>query len=166
MNTTERFRSIPMESRPGVRFEQLVTVKRIVFTTVGLLLFSLMALGLSTAHGSPTGAWFSDFESAQSAAQRANKPLLVLIARNGCQACTQMEQNLATPTARRAWNGAVKVRVESAQYPSLTSRYATGGTPTTVIFAPRNMNAPVYSYTGVMDRGTIVQVGRSMDALN
>lgn len=166
MNTTQRFRSIPLETRQGPRFEQVVTVRRIIMTTVGLVLFSLLALGLSTAHGSQASSWYSSFESAQRLAQRTNKPLLVMIARNGCHACAEMEQNLSTPTARRAWSNAIKVRVEASENPGLTSRYAAGGTPTTVIFAPGNFSAPVYSYTGVMDRGTIVQVGRSMDSLN
>lgn len=145
-------------------FEQIVTVKRIVCTTVALLMFSLMALGLSTAHGSGTSSWNHNFEPARDQAQRLNKPLLVMIARTGCHACEEMEQNLANSTARRALSGAVKVRLESAEYPQMTRRYAAGGTPTTLVFAPGRYNAPVYSYTGVMDRGTIVQLGRSIDS--
>ena len=167
MNTTARMKSIPYEPAPrreGIMFEQIVTVKRIVCTTVALLMFSLMALGLSTAHGSGTSSWNHNFEPARDQAQRLNKPLLVMIARTGCHACEEMEQNLANSTARRALSGAVKVRLESAEYPQMTRRYAAGGTPTTLVFAPGRYNAPVYSYTGVMDRGTIVQLGRSIDS--
>jgi thiol:disulfide interchange protein len=166
MNTTMKMKAIPYEPsrQEGLLFEQVVTVRRIVLTTVALLIFSLMALGLSTASGAGTGSWYSSFESARAQAQRQNKPLVVMIARTGCSSCAEMEQNLATPTARRAWSNAVKVRVESSHNPALTARYAAGGTPTTIIFAPGNYSAPVYSYTGVMDRGTIVQVGRSISS--
>lgn len=168
MNTTVRMKSISYETQPrreGVLFEQIVTVKRIMLTTAMLLVFSLMALGLSTAHGSGTSSWNSNLETARHQAQRLNKPLLVMIARTGCHACEEMEQNLANSTARRALNGAVKVRLESSEYPDMTRRFAAGGTPTTLVYAPGNYNAPVYSYTGAMDRNTIVQLGRSIDSL-
>ena len=155
----------PAKAQQGVRFEQVVTVKRIVMTTVALLVFSLMALGLSTAHGAGTSSWYSNLDSARQQAQRQNKPLLVMIARTGCHACEEMEEHLSHPSARRAWANAVKVRLESSQYPDMTARFAAGGTPTTVIYAPGNFTTPVYTYTGVMDRGTIMQVGRSLDSL-
>lgn len=167
MNTTMRMKAIPYEpaaqDRDGVRFEEIVTVRRIVVTSAMLLVFTLMALGVSTVQGMP-GSWHSSFESAARQAERQGKPLFVLIAKSGCPACAEMEQYLAHPSARRALGSAVKARVESAANPNLTARFAAGGTPTTVIFAPGNYSSPIYSYTGVMDPGTISQVGRSMSS--
>jgi len=170
MNTTMRMKAIPFEHhqapREGVLFEQVVTVRRILATSAMLLIFTLMALGVSTARGSVSGSWGSSFESGARQAQRQGKPLFLMIAKTGCSACAEMEQNLSNSTARRALSGAVKVRVESAYNPNLTARYAAGGTPTTVIFAPGNYDSPIYQYTGVMDTNTIRQVGRSLDSMN
>jgi len=149
----------------GVVFEQVVTVKRIIVTSVMLMMVALMALGYSTAHGAVSG-WGSSFESAVRQSERTGKPIFLLIAKNGCPACADMERNLSMNSSRRALRGAIKVRVESAYNPNLTARYAGGGTPTTVIFAAGNYNSPVYQYTGVMDPGTISQVGRSLDSMN
>ena len=165
MNTTLSMKSISYEDpSEGSAFENVVTLKRIVATSAALLMLALMALGVSTAQAS--GTWYSTFESARNQSQRDGKPLFVLIARTGCQACTEMEANLSNPTARRALQGAVKVRLESAHNPNMTARYAAGGTPTTLVFAAGNCSQPVYAYTGVMDRGTIIQVGRSISSMN
>lgn len=168
MNTTTmRMKSIPFESTSregGLLFSQVVTVRRILVTTTLLLVFSLLALGASTAHGSSSSAWLGSLEAGQNLAKRQNKPLLVMIARNGCHACAEMETNVSSPSARRALSGAVKVRLESSEYPDMTARYAAGGTPTTLVFGPAG-GAPVYSYTGVMNRDTIVQLGRSLDSM-
>lgn len=174
MNTTTiRFKSIPSSVTPTAnpsarepKFEDIVTVRRILTASAALMLFALMALGVSSAGASIPGNWYSSFESASRQSQRSGKPMFVVIAREGCGACTQMEQNLAASTSKRALSGAIKVRVESATNPNLTARYAAGGTPTTLVFAPGNYNAPVYQYTGVMDTSTIRQVGRSIDSLN
>ncbi len=170
MNTTMRMKAIPYEqaapSQEGLMFEQIVTVKRIVITSAMLLVFALMALGFSTAQAGVSSSWHSDFESARDQSQRLNKPLFVMIAREGCHACAEMEQHLANSSSRRALSGAVKVRLESSANPQMTARYAAGGTPTTLVFAPGNYQAPVYSFTGVMDTGTIVQVGRSLNSMN
>lgn len=170
MNTTMRMKAIPYEAattaHDGVLFEQIVTVKRIIMTSAMLLVFALMALGYSTAHGQVSSSWYSSFESAQKQSQRQNKPLFVMIARAGCHACAEMDQHLSNASSRRALSGAIKVRLESSANPRMTARYAAGGTPTTLIFAPGNYQAPVYSYTGVMDTGTIVQVGRSLNSMN
>lgn len=169
MNTTMKMKAIPFEqakSEDGIVFEQVVTVKRIMVTVAALLMLSLMALGLSTANAAGLSGWHSSLSSAQSQARRSDKPLIVMIARYDCQACAEMERNLSSPTARRAWNSAVKVRLEATRNPQMTARYAAGGTPTTLVFSPRNFGSPVYSYTGVMDRGTIVSVGRSIDSMN
>lgn len=170
MHTTMRMKAIPFEpatnTQDGVLFEQIVTVKRIITTSAMLLVFTLMALGFSTAQGQASSSWYSSFESARKQSQRQNKPLFVMIARYGCQACAEMDQNLSYSSSRRALNGAVKVRLESSANPQMTARFAAGGTPTTVIFAPGNYHSPVYSYTGVMDPGTITQVGRSLNSMN
>ncbi len=172
MNTTMRMKAIPYEpqahavAHDGIVFEQVVTIKRIMVTSVMLLMFTLMALGLSTAHGSVAGSWGSSFESAVRQSERSGKPIFLLIAKNGCPACAEMESNLASNSSRRALRGAIKVRVESAYNPNLTARFASAGTPTTVIFAPGNYSSPVYQYTGVMDPGTISQVGRSLESMN
>lgn len=165
MNTTLTMRSIPYEEpTEGSSFSSVVTIKRIIATSATLLMLALMALGVSTAQASST--WYTTFEAARSESQREGKPLFVLIARTGCQACTEMEANLSNPTARRALQNAVKVRLESAHNPQMTARYAAGGTPTTLVFAAGNYGQPVYAYTGVMDRGTIIQVGRSINSMN
>jgi len=167
MNTTTKMKSIPYEAAPreeGVRFEQVVTVKRIIFTTALLLVCALVALGAATAHAAPA-SWHSDFEQARHQAQRLHKPLLVMIARTGCHACAEMEQNLANQAARRALSNAVKVRLESSEYPTMTARYAAGGTPTTLVYSPGNYQSPVYTYTGVMSRDTILQLGQSINSL-
>lgn len=168
MNTTMRMKAIPYERAPqakeGVLFEEIVTVRRIIITSAMLIIFALMALGISTAQGM-SGTWHSSFESAARTAQRQAKPLFVLIAKAGCPACAEMERNLSHPSSGRALNSAIKARVESSANPNLTSRFASGGTPTTVIFAPGNYQNPVYTYTGVMDPGTISQVGRSLRSM-
>ncbi len=170
MNTTMRMKAIPYEpvttAHDGHMFEQIVTVKRIIMTSAMLLMFALMALGFSTAQGAVSNSWYSSFESAQVQSKRQNKPMFVMIVRQGCQACAQMNQNLANSTSRRALGNAIKVRLESSANPQMTARFAGGGTPTTLVFAPGNYQAPVYSYTGVMDTGTIVQVGRSLNSMN
>ena len=167
---TMRMKSIAYEQAPpapgGIHFEQVVTVRRILVTATALIIFAMMALGASTAHGSVSGSWYSSFESGAQHSKRTGKPLLVMIARTGCHACAEMEQNLAASSSRRALSGAIKVRVESSNNPELTSRFAAGGTPTTVIFAPGNYQSPIYQYTGVMDTNTIRQVGRSLDSMN
>jgi hypothetical protein len=170
MNTTMRMKAIPYESQAqaavqdGFVFEKVVTVKRIMVTSVMLLMFTLMALGLSTAHGAVAG-WGSSFESAVRQSERTGKPIFLLIAKSGCSACAEMEAYLSQNTSRRALRNAIKVRVESAYNPNLTARFASGGTPTTVIFAPGNYSNPVYQYTGVMNPNTIRQVGRSLDSM-
>lgn len=170
MNTTMRMKAIPYEPAPapqeGVMFEQLVTVKRIVMTSAMLMVFTLMALGYSTAHGGVSTTWHSDFASARRQSQKLDKPMFVMLARTGCHACSEMEQNLSNSASRRALSGAVKVRLETSDNPAMAARYAAGGTPTTVIFAPGNYTSPVYTYTGAMDIGTIIGVGRSMNSMN
>jgi hypothetical protein len=162
-------KAIPYEpatpSQDGVLFEQVVTVKRILMTSAVLLVFALMALGVSTAQAAPSGSWYSSFEAARSQSQRQNKPLFVMIARQGCPACAEMQQNLGYSSSRQALSNAVKVRLESSANPRMTARYAGGGTPTTVIFAPGNYQSPIYTYTGAMDPGTISQVGRSLNSM-
>lgn len=167
MNTTMKMRAIPYDApdnTKGFVFEKVVSVKRIIITTAALLVFTLMALGVTTANAAISG-WHSDLSYAQSQARSLKKPLVVMIARYDCQACTQMERNLSSPSARRAWNNAVKVRLEASQHPQMTARYAAGGTPTTLVFASGNFSSPVYSYTGIMDRNTIAGVGRSLDSM-
>lgn len=44
-------RTVRMESEQGLRFEDVVTVRRIMGVGAFLIAFSLAALGLSTAHG-------------------------------------------------------------------------------------------------------------------
>jgi len=149
----------------GIMFEQVVTVKRILITSAMLLIFTLLALGVSTVEAAVPGSWTSSFESGVKQSQRTGKPLMVMIARTGCHACAEMEQNLTHSGSRRALSGAIKVRAESSEYPSLTSQFAGGGTPTTLIFAPGNYSSPVYTYTGVMDVNTIRQLGRSIDSM-
>lgn len=170
MNTTMRMKAIPYRNQPtvkeGVLFEEVVTVKRILMTSATILMFALMALGVSTARGSAPTGWYSSFESASRQSQRTGKPLFVLLARTGCHACEEMEANLRSSAARHALNNAVKVRCETSENPALTARYAAGGTPTTVIFAAGNYQNPIYTYTGTMDINTIQQVGRSMESLN
>lgn len=165
MNTTTlRFKSL-QEPEAGYKFDEIVTPKRILATAAMLMMIALTALGVSSASASISGNWYSSFESAARQAQRSGKPMFVVIARTGCGACEQMEHNLSSTASRRALSSAIKVRVESANNPSLTARYAAGGTPTTLVFAPGNYRAPVYQYTGVMDSSTIRQVGRSIDSL-
>lgn len=169
MNTTVRMKAIPIEtgassSDQGWKFDEVVTVRRIVSTAALLLVFTLTALGVSTAQGASLSGWHSSFESARNEAQRSGKPLFLLIAKAGCPACAQMEGELARNG--RALRGAVKARVESDYNPQLTARFASGGTPTTVIFKGGNYHNPVYTYTGVMDSSTIRQVGSAMTSRN
>lgn len=131
-----------------------------------LLVFALMALGYSTAQAGVSSSWGSSLESAQRQSDRLNKPLFVMIARYGCHACSEMDKNLSNSVSRQALSGAIKVRLESSENPRMTARYATGGTPTTLVFAPGNYQTPVYSFTGVMDQSTIIQVGRSLNSMN
>lgn len=170
MNTTMRMKAIPYEpqnhnAEDGIVFEEVVTVRRIIIASVALLMFTLMALGVSTARGSVAG-WNSSFESAVRQSERTGQPIFLLIAKSGCPACAEMESNLSQSNSRRALRNAIKVRVESAYNPNLTARFASAGTPTTVIFAAGNYSSPIYQYTGVMDPGTIRQVGRSLDSMN
>lgn len=128
-----------------------------------VFLFTVTA-GVSTSFASTS--WYSNFDSAVRSAKSSNKAVFLVIAREGCPACSQMERNLSQAGSRRALQGAVKVRVESSHNPGLSSRFAAAGTPTTVIFSPGNYQSPAYQYTGVMDTSTIRQIGRSIDSFN
>lgn len=166
MNTTIRMRSIPFEAPQGYRFEQIVTVKRIVTVAALLMALSLAALGVSTAQGAPIPGWGNNLQSGISQSEATGRPLLVMIAREGCHACAAMEENLLQPGANKALSGAIRVRVEADRNPALTSKYAAGGTPTTLVFTPEaGFSSPVYSYTGTMDVGTIRHLGQSINAL-
>ncbi|MGI8908200.1 MAG: thioredoxin family protein [Candidatus Sumerlaeaceae bacterium] len=166
MNTTIRMRSIPFEAPQETRFEDVVTVKRIVTVATVLMAFSLFALGVSTAQGAPIPGWGSNLQSGISQAQASGKPLIVVIARDGCNACEAMEANLLQPAAGKALSGAVRVRVDADSNPALTTKFAAGGTPTTIVFSPESgFSSPVYTYTGTMDMGTIRQLGQSINAL-
>lgn len=158
-------RSISFEPQVGPRFEDIVTVKRIVAVASMLMIMSLVALGASTAQGASIRGWGSSYEAAVSQSNSLKKPLVVLIAKEGCPACAQMEAELSRSSSSRALMNAIKVRVESSENPELTARYAAGGTPTTVVFAPGNYNSPVYTYTGAMDSDTIRQVGNGLNSL-
>lgn len=166
MNTTIRMRSIPFEAPQEYRFEEVVTVKRIVAIATFFMAASLFALGVSTAQGAPIPGWGSNLQSGISQSQASGKPLIVMIAREGCHACEAMEVNLLQPAADRALSGAVRVRVEADRNPALTTKFAAGGTPTTLVFNPESGFAtPVYTYTGTMDLGTMRQLGQSINAL-
>ena len=166
MNTTIRFQSInPEMNNTGFLFEEVVTVRRILAVSVSLMVLALTALGVSTAQSAPRG-FGSSFNSAVKRSQSTGKPLFVMIARTGCSACAEMESHLNSSSSQRALSSAVKVRLEAGNYPGMTSQYAAGGTPTTLVFASGNYSSPVYTYTGVMDSGTISQVGRSISSMS
>lgn len=165
MNTTIRMRSIPFEVPQEHSFEEVVTVRKIVAVAGMLMMLSLVALGASTAQGAGLRGWNSSLEAGISQSKSQGKPLMVVIAREGCSACAQMESELAKSTSARALNDVVKVRIEASQDPETTSRFAAGGTPTTVIFSTGNYTSPVYSYTGAMDGSTIRQLGTSLSGM-
>lgn len=165
MNTTIRMRSIPFDPPEGKRFEEVVTVRRIVAIAGLLMVLSLLALGASTAQGAGLSGWNSSFVSAVNQSRNSEKPLMLLIAREGCPACIQMEANLSKSVNARALSDAVKVRVESTSEQDLSAKFAAGGTPTVVIFASGNYQTPIYTYTGVMDGQTIRQLGASLRSM-
>lgn len=165
MNTTIRMRSIPFDPPEGKRFEEVVTVRRIVAVAGLLMVMSLLALGASTAQGGILSGWSTSFESAVRQSKSNDKPLMLLIAREGCPACVQMEATLSKSINARALSDAVRVRVESTVEQDLSSRFAAGGTPTIVIFASGNYDTPVYTYTGVMDGSAIRQLGASLRSM-
>jgi len=167
MNTTVSMKSLnfqPDTKDKGILFEEVVTVKRIIAVSVGLMVFILTALGVSTAQSAPRG-FGSSFDSAVSRSQSSGRPVFAVIARTGCPACAELERELNRVSSQRALASSVKVRLEADQYPDMVARYAAGGTPTILVFAPGNYKNPVYSYTGVMSGSTISQVGNSLNAL-
>jgi len=153
------------ESIEGLKFDEVVTVRRIITVSAFLMAFALAALGLSTAQGASLSGWYNSLDTAARQSARTGRPLMAVIARTGCPACASMEQNLAHPQVAKALRGAVKVRLESSQYPAMTSKYASGGTPTTLIFSAGNTSQPVYSYTGVMSDATLKQLGQSLSSM-
>ncbi len=164
MNTTVRFKSLPEPpvEVSDVRFEEVVTVRRIVGVAAFLMLIALLALGASTFNAGP---WTSNLNSGIAKSRASGKPLFVLVAKTGCTACAQMENNMASGQGAQALKSVVVVRLESDLNPNFNARYASGGTPTTVIFGSGNYSRPVYVYTGVMNPGTLSQVGRSLKGM-
>lgn len=139
-----------------------VSTRRCRTLTLASLMTVLMAL--APAEGRALSGWSSSYASGVSRARTSSKPLLVVIAREGCPACKALERNLARNAA--ALKNAVRVRVEADRNPSLTSRYASAGTPTILVFTRENgYSSPIYSYTGVMGSSDLRRLGRSLDAL-
>jgi len=119
---------------------------------------------LAPAESWALSGWGSSYAGGVSRARSLSKPLLVVIARKGCPACEALERNLARNAG--ALKSAVRVRVEADHNPALTSRYASAGTPTILVFTRENgYSQPIYSYTGVMGSSDLRRLGRSLDAL-
>lgn len=132
------------------------------FILLSFAFFAVVVFGVTRVVASTPQGWYSDFDAAANQSKKSNRPLYVVIAREGCSACAEQERTFRNPSVKRALSPAVKVRVESAYRPDLVSKYAAGGTPTTLVFASGNYSNPVYQYTGVMDSDYLVQVGRSL----
>lgn len=129
-----------------------------------LAFFGFLFLAVSQVVAAPSG-WINSFEYGVQQSKKTKRPLYVVIAREGCSACSQQERIFASRSVSRALSPAIKVRAESAYNPQLTARFAAGGTPTTVIFAPGNYTTPVYQYTGILDREQLLQIGRSLGSM-
>ena len=167
MNTTVRFQSIsPAPLQDGHLFQDVVTVKRIITVSAFLIAFALTALGVSTAQGQTMRGWNSSFSAAQAIAKEANRPLLLVIVKEGCPACANHKDELTKPSSVRALRNAVKVEAEASYNPDLVSQFAAGGTPTTLLFSPdTGFSSPVFSYTGAMSAGDIRSLGQSINSL-
>jgi hypothetical protein len=167
MNTSMRFPAI--QSAPddqGFAFHEVITLKRIVAISAALIAFALVALGVSTAEGATLRGWNTSFAAGQAIASETGRPLLVIIVHEGCPACADYESELSKPSSIRALRNAVKVQAESSYNPELVSRYASRGTPTTVLFsADTGFSNPVFVQTGVLDSGDIKSLGRSINSL-
>lgn len=137
------------------------------FSLPGFL--TMVVLSAALVFAAPTQAyalsgWSSSYSSGVSRAKSSSKPLLVVVAQDGCPACAALESNLVRSSG--ALKSAVRVRVAADRNPALASRFAGAGTPTILVFSSQNgYSAPVYSYTGVMSSGELRQLGRSLDRL-
>lgn len=167
MNTTVRFQTInPTQTQNGVMFHQVVTVKRIITVSAFLIAFALTALGVSTAQGQTLRGFNTSFAAAQAIAKEANRPLLLVVVKEGCPACSAHKDELSKPSAVRALRNAVKVEAEATYNPDLVSRFAPSGTPTTILFSPdTGFASPVFSHTGAMSSADLKNLGRSIDSL-
>lgn len=131
---------------------------------LGISILTLLLMVAAPVHSFALSGWGSSYTSGKSRARSASKPLVVVIAKEGCPACAELEANLARNG--KALKSAVRVRVEADRNPGIASAYAAAGTPTLLVFSADNgYAAPIYSYTGVMGSSELRQLGRSLDVL-
>lgn len=148
----------------GYRFEEVVTIRRIIAVSAFLMTFALAALGISTAHGATPASWGSDLNAGIRDAKQHGQPLLVLIASEGCPHCAAQELELKKASVSKALRNVVKVRAEASDNAKFAARHAAEGTPTMVLFSPdTGYIEPVYTNTGVMSSSQLVRLGKSLD---
>lgn len=100
-----------------------------------------------------------------SKAQRENKPLVALFAREGCDDCAVMERTLQQSGAVSALSRAVKVRVEFGAQPEIAAQYGVSATPTLLVFTPdTGYSTYVAREDGAASLSTIVALGRVIGA--
>lgn len=154
-----------MKAKAAVRETMDEQVRRILVIGSLLVAVAFTMLGVSSAHGATLSGWMNNPEIAMTRAKQLGKPLVMVIAREGCEACIWYENELAKPAAYQALKKAIKVRVEANDYPDLLTKYAAAGTPTTVVFTPETDFAePVYTHTGALRVGEVKDLGQSIGA--
>lgn len=151
-----------MRVSPGFRFEEAVTVKRIIIVSTFLIIAALLALGLSTAHGGTLPGWSSDLDKSIARARADNRPMVVVFASSTCDSCAQFEQILSKVSASKALKLPVKVRLELSKNEDVANRYSVKETPTTLLFLPdTGFSTPVFSHTGVLSMKELQTLSRT-----
>lgn len=145
----------------GFRFEEVVTVRKIVAISSFLIAVALVALGVTTAQGRSLPGWSENMDMGVSQARSGKAPLVVVFASNTCHACQKYEQVLARQTTSQMLRGAVKVKLELSNNPELANRFGVTHTPTTLVFTPdTSYAAPVYSETGALNAAQLKTLSR------
>lgn len=146
----------------GVRFEEVVTIPKIIAVSTFLIVLALVALGVSTAEGAPQAGWQSDLSKATRLAQVQNRPLVVVLGQSGCEACAEYDKELRKVVAVQALRRAVRVWVDVADAPEQIRHLAAEGTPTTVVFTPdTGFIVPVFKYTGTLTAAQVKNLCKS-----
>jgi thiol-disulfide isomerase/thioredoxin/YHS domain-containing protein len=83
-------------------------------------------------------AWFDNFEAAQQAAERIDRPLLIHFHAPWCGPCRQMEQSVLNTDAvlKQLGSRVVGVKINSDTRPDLVSRYQITALPSDVFVTP------------------------------
>jgi hypothetical protein len=145
-------------------FEEVVDTKKIVMAGAFLMAAALCGLAVSTSHGATIAGWGSDPKTAIQQAKSSSKPLIMVIAAEGCPACEAFAKEAVKPSAVSALSGAVRVRAEASDHPELVQQYAAAGTPTIVVFSPEiGYSTPLCTYTGVLTASELQKLGRTIE---